>query len=366
MKKQSSKKINKSILDSRQAIAKIDKSNVLGSVEALADQIKHIWEIADQSLSFKSKNEIENVVVTGMGGSALGPDVVKYLFKEKLDLPFEVVNSYTLPNYVNQHSLVILSSYSGTTEEVLACSKEVEKKNAQVMVITAGGELKKIAEKKSYPLLLIDPKYNPCGEPRMAIGYAIFGMIALLSKAGIIQISEDETKEVITTIISVIEKCKVEVEAEKNQAKTLAFALYDKRPIFVASEFLTGAAHVAANQSNENAKAFADYKIIPEINHHLMEGLHFPKSNTYSHLFIFFNSSLYNPRNQKRMKLTQRVVEKNQIETLSIKLESESKITQVFELITLTAYSIFYLSMLENVNPDAIPYVDWFKAQMKK
>ena len=97
-----------------------------------------------------------------------------------------------------------------------------------------------------------------------------------------------------------------------------------------------------------------------------MEGLRFPKSNNDNHVFYFFQSELYSPRVQKRMTLTQAVVEQNKIETMAIKLESETKLTQVFELITLLAYAGFYVSMLEGINPSPIPFVDWFKDELSK
>ena len=112
---------------------------------------------------------------------------------------------------------------------------------------------------------------------------------------------------------------------------------------------------------SENAKIFADYKVIPEINHHLMEGLQFPRTNPLHHVFLFINSELYRERIQKRMRLTQEVVEQNEIETIHIDLTSDTKLTQVFELITLMAYTGFYLSILEGLNPSPIPFVDSFK-----
>lgn len=354
------------ILDSREKIAKLDESNVMGSIEALADQVKHAWQ-STQALKFTIDTErIHNIVVSGMGGSALGPDVFKHLFAETLNVPFEVYNGYRLPAYVDEHSLVILSSYSGGTEETISCAQAVKKTKAQVLVITAGGELAKIAAAQGYPVYLIDPVHNPSGQPRMAIGYAVFGLIGLLVKAGVITITDEQVDEVITTIIRTSENLKVEALHEENQAKLLAFQCVERRPILVGSEFLVGAIHTATNQFNENAKIYADFKVIPEINHHLLEGLRFPKSNVNNHLFIFFNSTLYVPRNQKRMALSQQVVENNGMDAIAVELTADTKFTQVFELITLMAYTNFYVSMLEGINPAPIPTVDWFKAQLGK
>lgn len=358
------KTLNKTtILESRERIAKLDKSNMMGSVDSLADQVRHAWSSC-RKIKVQFSEPIHNVVVAGMGGSALGPDVFKHAFKTILKVPFEVYNSYELPAYVTKNTLVVLSSYSGTTEEVLFASEQAKKIGAQVMIITAGGDLKKLADENNYPAYIIEPKFNPSNQPRMAIGYAITGLIGMMVQAGLVTIKDNEIEEVVNTILRVSEKFRVESPQADNKAKLLAFQSIERRPIFVTSDFLVGAVHVGANQWNENAKIFADYKVIPEINHHLMEGLRFPKSNALSHVFYFFQSDLYSQRVKKRLTLTQDVVEQNGIETLAIKLESETKLTQIFELITLLAYAGFYISMLEGINPSPIPTVDWFKEKI--
>jgi glucose/mannose-6-phosphate isomerase len=354
-----------SILDSRDEIAKLDIENMMGSIEELGNQVKHAWEDL-QSIEFKPKAEIRNVVIAGMGGSGLGGDVLKHLFKDKLEVPFDYVHDYTLPGYVNEHTLVVLASYSGTTEEILACGKQAHENEAQIMVIAAGGDLETLALEHGYTYYKINPKYNPSNQPRMAIGYAVFGTIGLLSKAGIVSITHQEIEAVVATIEKQIATCKVEVLGEENPAKALAYMMIDRRPVFVVSDFLEGAIHVSANQHNENAKAFVDYKIVPEMDHHLLEGLKYPKSNATNHIFIFIQSMLYHPKNVIRVQLTQKIVDKNDIDTLTVPVKAQSKIEQVFELITLLGFAGFYLAMLEGINPSPIPFVEHFKTDLKE
>lgn len=358
--------INTGILDSRDKIGALDKSNIMGSIEALADQVKHAWD-STQTLDFSiDAARVKNVVVAGMGGSGLGPDVFKHLFVDTLTVPFEIYNGYTLPAYVDEHSLVILSSYSGGTEETISAASQVKKTGAQVLVITAGGELAKIAVAQKYPAYIIDPVHNPSGQPRMAIGYSVFGLIGLLVKAGLVKVTSEQIDEVITTIIRTSEKLNADTVTAENQAKLLAFNCIERRPILVGSEFLVGAVHTATNQFNENAKMYADFKAIPEINHHLLEGLSFPKSNVGSHLFVFFRSALLLPRNQKRIELTQQVVENAHLDSMLVELTADTKFAQVFELITLMSYANFYVSILEGIDPSPIPTVDWFKDELAK
>ncbi len=352
-------------LNSRTSIATLDVSNMVGSVESLAQQIEHAWKDT-RALKFTPKAEIRSVVVAGMGGSALGADVIRHVFKDQLAVPLEIARDYTLPAYVNEHTLVILASYSGTTEETLACAKQAQEAGAQLMVISSGGALIELAKQHNLTHYKIVPTYNPSGQPRAAIGYAITGTIALLTSAGIIAVSEEDMQTVIATVTATTKECSVDSPQESNPAKLLAYNMIDMRPIIVAADFLEGAAHVAANTTNENAKAFADYKVLPELNHHLLEGLQFPSTNNSTHVVLFVMSLLYHERNRTRVEITQELIAEMGIHTVQIPLKGLTKLAQAFELITLFACASFYLSLLENINPTPIPFVDRFKEELSK
>ncbi len=356
-------KVDPEIIDSKEKIAEIDVENVLGSIQALADQIKQAWDTTQQ-LELNLKDPIANITVAGMGGSGLGADVVQHAYRDQLKVPFTIINDYQLPEYVNQKSLVILSSYSGNTEEVLSCAQQAQQKKAQILVITQGGKLAKLADQHEYGAYYMQTDHNPSNQPRMAVGYAIIGLIGLLNRADLISVSDKDINRAMKTVLWMMQRCRVEEAIDDNPAKTLSYTLVDRRPNLVAAEFLTGAVHVASNQFNENAKTFANFYQIPEINHHLLEGLKLPDSNQLDNIFLFFNSQDYHPQNQKRITLTQKAVSREKIESLKIELESEGKLLQVFELITLMAYTNFYLSMLNKIDPSQIPMVDWFKAQL--
>lgn len=352
-----------SVLDSSEHIAKLDSQNMLGSIEALHKQIAHAWD-ATRSISVIPKVPITSVVVVGMGGSGLGADVIKSLYKESLLVPLEIVHDYTLPKYTNSHTLVVLSSYSGTTEEVLNAAKQAMNAQATIVVITSGGTLAEWAQKEGWPLYLIDPKYNPCNEPRQAIGYAVVGMIGLFERAGIIHASTDELQLAIDRVRQVAAECSSAVPATTNPAKLLAFQLIDKQAVLIAPDFLQGAIHVAANQSNENAKSFTSYYVIPELNHHLLEGLQYPRSMTHTQVHFFFHSTLAHPENQTRTKLTETIFTEHQLDTVSIELEGTTRLAQVFELITLMSFASVYQAILQGIDPSPIPNVASFKKQL--
>lgn len=352
-------------LDSRDEIKLFDRSDVLGSIEALPDQISDAWE-QTKSLEFPdSYSSVKNVVVSGMGGSALGSLVIKRLYKDELQLPFEIYSHYHLPGYVNEDSLVLLSSYSGSTEETLAAANQAEQAGAKIAVITSGSLLAELAKKRRWPLYLIEAKHNPSDQPRMAIGYALAGQLAIFNKLGIINISETAILDMADNLRVMVSRLTVE-STENNPAKYLSYALFDKAIILTAAEHLIGAAHVTNNQLNENAKVLTAEWHLPELNHHYMEALSNPSRLKEDVVFLLYNSYLYLPEINKRLELTRQLIQNQGFHAEVIQATAKTKLEQVFEIILLGAFVNFYLSMLYGHNPAPIPAVDWFKSEMKK
>lgn len=354
------------LLDDRNEMAKIDLDNVLGSIEMQASQVQQIWEEVKKIHVESHFKDIQNVVVAGMGGSILGTHVIQSVFKEELRVPVIIAPDYTVPHYVNEHTLVIASSYSGTTEETLSAVKDAEKKGAKIAGITSGGPLAEYLKEKNFPALIFDPVFNPCKQPRMALGYSIFGQMALFAQAGVIKLTDEEYNEALEVIARVHLECGANVPQTENPAKLLAFEMKELIPIVVAAEHLEGNAHVLANQINENAKNYSEFRIIPELNHHLLEGLQYPGSNEHILFFFMVESELYLPSIRRRFELTVEAIEKQNIRVRTHKLTAKTKFEQCFEMLMFGAYTNFYLAMLNDVNPAPIPTVDWFKSELKK
>ncbi|PIR62639.1 MAG: hypothetical protein COU65_02420 [Candidatus Pacebacteria bacterium CG10_big_fil_rev_8_21_14_0_10_42_12] len=353
-------------LDNQKAMAELDKSNMRGSIEELGQQVQHVWQQAAEVEIDPSYKEVSNIVVGGMGGSALGTHVIQSVFKDEISVPINVVPDYHLPAYVNENTLFVASSYSGTTEETLSSTKEALKRGAKVVGITSGGDLAELLKTANKPALVFDPIHNPSGQPRMALGYSVFGQIALFSKIGLINVSEEAQSTVLEAIAKMHLKTSVAIPTEQNPAKLLAFEFSNRIPILTVAEHLEGSAHVVANQLNENAKTYSEYRVIPEINHHLLEGLQFPQNRDEMLFFLLVHSDLYLQSNEKRMTLTSEILKNNDIGFQILKLASSSKLSQAFELLTFGAYVSYYLALIHRVDPAPIPVVDWFKSQLKQ
>jgi glucose/mannose-6-phosphate isomerase len=162
----------------------------------------------------------------------------------------------------------------------------------------------------------------------------------------------------------VIRLCQRQVKTSANPAKKLALKFHQKEVVFVASQHLLGAGHTVKNQMNENAKNLSHRHDVPELNHHLMEGLRFPDVNRQDLVFFFIDSSLYPKRIQQRMQITQTVVKKNKVKTAAWQANSRDELSQTFELVQFGGFVNFYLAMLNGLNPSAIPWVDYFKTEL--
>lgn len=353
-------------LDDRTAIETLDKSGVLPTIEQLASQCTEVWEVASQVQMPPEYAQVKQVVVAGMGGSSLGTHIIQTVFKDELKVPVLIVPDYTMPAFVDANTLVIASSYSGTTEETIAAMKDAKERGAKLTGITSGGKVAEILAEWGVPAVVFPTTFNPSSQPRMGLGYSVFGQMILFSKCGLLTITESEYQGVLEAIAQSHLKYSQSVPLDTNPAKLAAFEMLDHIPVVTVAEHLEGVGHVFANQLNENAKTYSEYRVIPEMNHHLMEGLQFPSSNTDHLLFLLVESKLYAANNTLRCQLSDEVITKNQIQIRSISLTSPTKLTQAFELLVFGSYVSFYLAMLHDVDPAAIPWVDWFKAELKK
>lgn len=353
-------------LNDLELFEKLDQSKMRDSIAQLSQQVAHAWQTTQKITVPDDYDEINKIVVSGMGGSALGADIARNVYADKLKYPLWIVNGYELPEFVDEKTLVILSSYSGTTEETLNTFDQALAKKAKVMGITTGGRLKEYFEKEKLPYYNIEPKYNPCGQPRMALGYSVIGQLGLLRQARIIEITDEEILGVVSMLEGMNQHLNFEIEEKDNQAKQLAQKLHTKIPAVVASEFLAGSAHAFANQINENAKQFSYFFLIPELNHHLMEGLGHPQPGIKNISFMLFESEHYNPRTQARYQVTKKIIAKNKGNYLEIKLEQPTKLLQAFEMLIIGSYTAYYLAILNNLNPSPIPFVDMFKEELGK
>jgi len=351
-------------LDDIEAMQKLDKSNVYGSVIELGKQCLHAFEDTEKLVVPADYRNINKILMTGMGGSGLGARILESIFGPTLQHPLIRLNDYDLPTWVDEQTLVICSSFSGTTEETVENAKQSIRRKAKWMAIGTGVDLIDLARKSKVPFYQIIPTYNPSKQPRLAIGYSVIGQMRLAAKAGLFNLKKEDITTILGAMNEILNTSKIEINTDHNPAKQLALKFQNKKTVFITARHLIGSVHTIKNQMNENAKNFSTMFDIPEMTHHLLEGLAYPSSNKIDLLCVLVESSLFSERIQKRFQITHDVLEKNCIDTVVWRANSGQPLSEAFEFIQFGALANFYLAMLNNTDPAQIPWVDYFKTQL--
>src|SRR3989344_2089516 len=354
------------ILDNSEEIKKLDKSDVSGSIAKLPDQIEQAWKESTEITFPEDYRKIDNVVIVGMGGSALGPELMRDVYRDQLKVPLTLVHSYELPKFVGENSLVVLSSYSGTTEEVLSVAEEAISRGFKVLGITEGRDLGEILTKNNLPYYKIKRDFNPSEQPRLGLGYSVAGILGMFNSLGLIEISESEMEEVIASTKEVNSGFGPSIPATSNFPKELATKLQGNSVGVISAEFLSANAHIFANQLNETSKTFSSYYLLSELNHHLLEGFNKPEEIREHLKMVILESDQYSDKIKKRAKITTDVIEKQKVETFTVKFEEGSYLNQAFEAILVSSWTTFYLCILNGLDPSEIPWVHYFKEQLSK
>ncbi len=338
-----------------EAIRKIDPQDTVGSTYLLSKQLRKAWEEVNAIPVQADYSEVKNVVFCGMGASIYGALVLRSLLGESFPFPTEIITDYHLPQYVNESTLVVLTSYSGSTEEVLSCAQEAEEKNAKMVVLTKGGKLAEFAREHAIPSYIFDGSLNPAGVPRLGNGYSIIGLMGLLHKVGVIAVDEAKILGAIDFLDNNFERLKQKAQQDVEQfASTI--------PVIFAAEHLSGNAQIFRNQFNETSKTFSAYYLVPDLNHHLMEGLQFPKDAKL--LFLVLNSKNYSEKISKRMMLTTEVVQQNERTVLEFEATGSDAYQDFVEVLAYGSLLTLYLGLYYDQNPAINPWVDYFKEKL--
>lgn len=350
-------------------LEELDPGLVADSIESLPDQIDQTLRDAGSVSIPEEYQKVKRVVLNGMGASNLGGRIVQSLFSQKLQAPVIIEPGYTVPGYVDEETLFILSSYSGNTEEPLSVYEEVKARGAKMAGITAShdnNKLERSMKEDNIPGFVFSPEHNPSDQPRLGLGYSIFSILFLLQKTGLVELNQEEITQAIDYLKENNTHWNPQNKTAFNKAKEIAQGLSGKFPVLVGAEFLEGNLHAFRNQICENSKNVAAYYTLPDLNHFLLESLSHPESNKDNLAFLFLDSPDYSSTVQKRSELTQKVVEKQGIKSLNYQTESSSFLGQSLEILQLGAWISFYLAIANDENPSLIPWVDWFKQELKK
>lgn len=345
------------MLDDMNVIKQRDQDDALGVTARQYEQVDYVVALENPE---HDGRELNNVVIAGMGGSALAADLAKVLLNDRLALPLEVIKHYRLPNYVNEQTLVIVSSNSGNTEETLACLVEARQRGAQIAATATGGTLTDQA--REYSIMLAPFPHN--GQPRMGMIYNLRAILTILVAFGVVSSSIlDELAGTRSWLQAETEKWVKEVTTVHNYAKQLALIAVGKTAEFIGSDLTSSIAYKWKISWNENAKNVAYWGALPELNHNEFMGW---TSHPIEKPFVIFDirSDLDHPQIAKRFELTDRLLSGRRPKANEVWLEGDTLMKQLLWGCILADFVSVYVGILNGVDPTQVDLIEKFKKEL--
>ena len=323
-------------------------------IEQFPYQMETTIGICEQLEFNYSSDQIQNIYVSGMGGSGIGAAIIKEIVKSELKVPMEVGNSYDIPAYISEKTLFIASSYSGNTEETLHALQKALLKNAKIVCITSGGKLLELAESHQATLIKI-PGLLP--SPRACLGYSLIANLFVLIKLGLVK---DEILQSLKIAISLI---KYDQDELKNKAIRIAEILQSKTPVIYTETRLNAVATRIKQQLNENAKMHCWIHTIPEMNHNELVAWRQKDANL---AVVFLRNKDDYSRNVLRIEYTKEVVSNYTDTIVDIYSKGKNLLEKSVYLIHLFDWVSYYLSVLRKVDPVEVRVIDILKSELQK
>lgn len=349
-------------LDDLEGIARQDPEGMRERIAELPDQLRECWQAVATIHLPPEYSEVDNVIVLGMGGSAIGGDLVRTLVARESRVPIEVVRDYCLPAYVGPRTLAIASSYSGNTEETLASFALARAAGAKLVATTTGGELLRRCRAFGLPVF----QFSYQSQPRAALGYSVAPLLRFLHAAGIIDDKSDEVQESVRVLEEMRARLGPSSQSADNPAKKLARDLHGRLAIIYGAGLTAEVARRWKGQINENGKALAAYDVLPELNHNSVVGYDFPVGLPDQIRVVFLLPRALQPRVAERVGVTQELLRRRGIPFHALNSEGESGLAQVMSTVYLGDWTSYYLALLNGVDPTPVKAIDFLKERMAR
>ncbi len=348
-------------LDQFHSFAQIDSEDMLAHIDGLPGQLQRAW---DHSLSqtLPKMSGIRQVLVAGMGGSAIGADLLAAYIEPLCSVPVFVQRDYNLPAWaVGDQTLVIASSHSGNTEETLSVFEQARKAGCQLFAIATGGRLSQEARAASAKQWVFEHH----GQPRSAVGYSFGLLLALFYRLGLIEDPSAELDEAVNIMLHQQESIAADVPVVKNPAKRLAGQLVGRGVNVFGSGVLAPVARRWKGQLNELAKAWASFDTLPEADHNTVAGVENPELFLTQMSAIFLRAPSDHPRNRLRSELTAKAFMLAGVGTDYYLAKGEGRLAHLWSALHFGDYVAYYLAMIYKVDPTPIPAIEQLKQAMK-
>ena len=338
----------------------LDKSNMKLAIAQFPDQISKSFDIMKSWSPQKIYKDINNILIIGMGGSAIGGDVARVIAQNDCSLPIFVNRSYNIPDWVGANTLVIASSYSGNTEETLSAFNQCKQKKSSIIAITTGGDIENYANQYKLDKILV-----PCGyQPRAALGFSFTCILILLNRLGFIS---DKIIDILYDVIDPLMSMSLQMQNNDNEALKIAEKIYTTCPIIYGSEDLTWVAALRfRGQLAENSKMLAFHHNFPEQNHNEIEGWTCNKNIMDNMSIIWIHDTSDHIGVKSRMRISSKLLDLKAGLQVQIKQEGLNRIHRLIKLIHFTDWVSYYAALLNNVDPTPVNRIQELKLKISE
>ena len=347
-------------LDDEKFIAEVDSQGMRDRIRELPDQCVDAWKIGKRFALPPEYRSPQKIVILGMGGSAIGGALLAGLVADECPVPILSVGGYDVPAYVGPKDVVIASSYSGNTEETLSATAQAAERGARVLAVTTGGKLGALAEERGWPLLRFE--YN--APPRAALGYSFTLLLALLYQMGLIRDCSADLEEAVEVMRAWQKELTPDVPVPRNPAKRMAGQLVGRLPVVYGAGFLAPVARRWKGQFNENAKNWAVWEELPELNHNAVVGYGTPDEVCERIAVVILRSPLDPPRIQARWEVTKELLLQEGVMLDEAWARGDSRLAQMLSIIHFGDYVSLYLAVLNEADPYPVPPIDYLKRRL--
>jgi glucose/mannose-6-phosphate isomerase len=346
-------------IDSPRTLEALDPSGMRHHLSGLPAQCRRAWQGAVALELPSGYRGVERVVVAGMGGSAIGGDLAAAIArlegKEVL-----VHRDYAPLPPLDCHTLLVLSSYSGATEETLSCLEAALDSPVPRVAITSGGRLGQIAGERGIPVLPI----GYAAPPRAALGYSFFGLLGLLHRAGFLTGIAAQVDGALSAMESVVTRLRESQPTPTNPAKQLAQKLVGRLTVIYGAGFLEPVARRWKTQLNENSKAWAFFEALPELNHNSVVGYPNPATIVKEGFVVLLTSPQLHPRHLLRLQITGEILERSGVAYQEVAGEGEGPLGHMMALLLTGDYVSYYLALLYGVDPTPVEVINYLKERL--
>ena len=348
-------------LDDLDRFRQLDTLNMLGEIDNLPDQLGYAYQLGLKH-ELPEWKDFRQVVIAGMGGSAIGADLLASYCASLAPIPVSVHRDYGLPVCARgAQTLVICSSHSGNTEETLEAFEAARKAECRVIVVCTGGELAKRARENNIPVWTFDH----AGQPRAAVGFSFGLLLALFQRLGFIPDQKEAIDDAVASMKRSQQRLKADIPAAKNPAKRYAGQLMGRWVTLMGSGLLSVVARRWKGQLNEVAKAGANFEFLPEADHNTLAGTMNPQETLNAHtMTIFLCAPSDHPRNRLRSDLTRKAFMLEGLNTDLVEARGKSPLAHMWTMILFGDYMAYYLAMGYGVDPTPIQALVDFKQAM--